>query len=432
MTDHYIPPTTATPPRSDEELVELLETVESAPPYVPPPYPTFGSGIITPPDPRPAPDVPIWGGQRLTPDEIDALSPNDFMAYQQSLAIRSNGGLFGAIGPDSTISPGLADTIGRGSFGGSGGGGISEFDQALLESVGYRPGSPGSPARQVVDQQALAAQQDAIQQTLDATLAHIADQFQTMQGELDRQRQAGLDEIERARSQALESLTGLRSDFATRSDRVDAQILESIARTSGGIREGADDVLRDLEAQGASAAGVQEAIAAGVSQAESQGQIQADLVNRLQEINDAFLGRNLQTTENISQGATSQTEQSFASLLAGLTAQRGQDEFSANEQARQALLQLALNPPQRTIPGSRGTPAGGVLNEADTLLFRLALQQGMSGEQALADILEGRPLFDPLPPQEAPSVDDIVTNTILGNEEILQQVVDAEIARRLE
>lgn len=422
--EHYVPPTTGIPPRTDEELETLIRDVSG------------GGGGRSPNDPRPVfeplppttgPLVPIESpnGGRLTPAEIAQLSPQERVNYTQSLAVRSNGGLFGRIGGE--LSPGLADTFSPEAGRYSGGG--SSFDQALLDAVGYRPGSPGGPARQIVDQGALQAQQSAIQQTLDASLAQIADQFQFLQKELERQRQAGIDEIERARSQALESLTSLRGDFATQSDRVDAQIIDSINRTTGGIRDGADAVLRDLQAQGVSTAGVQEAIQFGVSQAESQGQLQADLVNRIQEINDAFLGRNQQTTENISQGASTDLAGSFAQLLGQAQSRRSADEFSVQEQARQALLQLALSPPKRTVGGGGGRPAGGILDQEQTLLLSLAMRHGQDGETALADILEGRDLFAPREPEDPPTLEDDVAAFIRANPEVRAQLIGAEVAR---
>lgn len=236
---------------------------------------------------------------------------------------------------------------------------VDDVALAELASQFHNPGTSGSAARQVTDTTAVQAQQSAIQQTLDASLAHIADGFERMNADLDRLRSEGLDEIEAAREAVMAELAGVREDFATQSDDVDASIIASIEGTRGAISSDSEGILRDLEAQGASTTGVQEAVTRGQAQAANQGQIQADLVDRLQEINANYLQRNEQTTANIAQGASGDLESNFASALSSVAQDRADKNFQVQEGARQALLQLIMNPPKKTVGGSKGTSSSG-------------------------------------------------------------------------
>lgn len=310
------------------------------------------------------------------------------------------------------------------------------FDVAMAEAAGlyYTPGSAGSPSRSVTDGAALAQQRAAIQQSLDASLKHIADSFVRMQKELDRQRQAGVGEIQKARDAVMAELTQVQGDFRARAADVDAKIAKSVTTTSEQIGRDAEAIMRDLKAQGASTSGAKDTVLAGKAQAANQGQIQGDLVQRLNEINDNYLDRNKQTTSNIQQGATTDLEGSFANLVAGITQDRADKEFEVSESARQALLQLALNPPKRTVGGGGGRPSGGVFSQKDSALHQMLVRGGMHPDQATLAVMSGNSnqaadslLFPKA--AEGRSSDEIIAQYVGQDPATAQAAIDATTAR---
>jgi len=105
---------------------------------------------------------------------------------------------------------------------------------------------------------------------------------------------------------------------------------------------------------------------------------------------------------------------SMASLLSQQQAQRSGTEFEVGENARQAALELALNPPTRSWGGTAGGPLAGMDH-----IRQAGLDYGMSETEIMLRIEAGT-MFDRL---------GVGKQTGNNNAQILSQVkTDEELA----
>lgn len=214
----------------------------------------------------------------------------------------------------------------------------------------------GSAARTVVDQTKLQMMQSAIDNALALGMQQLESQYQLMTDELNRQQELASDEIQRARLAALDSMTKMQDDLRQRGSQAQADIMQSIGRTQGGIAAATQEALSRL---GSTDAVVSEGIRRSLEEegqverglAASQGDIQADLAARLSQISQGALDRQRGLVETTAQGSSGE----LANLVAQITAQRASErssaEFELSEDARQQALDLMLNPPTKKVGG---------------------------------------------------------------------------------
>jgi len=254
---------------------------------------------------------------------------------------------------------------------------MAHFDQY------YKQGTKGGTG---VDTAKLAMQQAAIEDTLAWSMEHIASQFKLMTEEMERQKEQGKQEMDSARLDALDSLTKMSADLESTSNRTNAMMASAAMRTGGDIGAATEGALRrlgstsDVISDGARRA-IEEEGQSEVGLAASEAQIQSDLSARLAQITEGQLGRSRGSAEQIAQGGKTAMSASMAALLAQRQADRSGTEFEVSENARQAALELALNPPTRSWGGT----AGGRFAGMD--LERSMLQELGYGEAEIAALL---------------------------------------------
>lgn len=254
---------------------------------------------------------------------------------------------------------------------------MEHFDQY------YKQGTKGGTG---VDTAKLAMQQAAIEDTLARSMEHIASQFKLMTAEMERQKEQGKKEMDSARLDALDSLTKMSADLESTSARTNAMMASAAMRTGGDIGAATEGALRRLGStdnvisDGARRA-IEEEGQSEVGLAASEAQIQSDLSARLAQITEGQLGRSRGSAEQIAQGGQTAMSASMAALLAQRQADRSGTEFEVSENARQAALELALNPPTRSWGGT----AGGRFAGMD--LERSMLQDLGYGESEIAALL---------------------------------------------
>lgn len=277
------------------------------------------------------------------------------------------------------------------------GGGLGDRFQQIAQEAANAAGwanllsrtGSGSSGYSVVDDSRLQMMQTAIDDTLARGMEQLNTQYQVMADELARQQTMAADEIKRARQQAMASISGLIADVTQRGAEAQTSILESAARTGVGVAAATEQALARL---GSTDAVISEGIRqrlAGEGEAElglamSEADIQSDLGARLTQISQDALGRQQGLVGALAQGSSAELN----NLVAAVTAQRMQEqsaaEFQLNEQARQQALELALNPPTRTVGGS----AKGDLNKYATEL-QVLRAMGIDSQNALMAVVGG-------------------------------------------
>jgi len=291
----------------------------------------------------------------------------------------------------------------------------SAANKSYFDSL-YGSGSSGGTG---IDTASLEMQQAAIEDTLARSMEQIASQFELMTAEMERQKEASALEMDAARVAALESLTAMSADLEQTSTRTQAQMAASALRTGGDIGAATEGALRrlgstsDVISDGARRA-IEEEGQSEVGLAASEAQIQSDLSARLGQITEGQLGRSRGSAEQIAQGGQTAMSASMASLLSQQQAQRSGTEFEVGENARQAALELALNPPTRSWGGTAGGPLAGMDH-----IRQAGLDYGMSETEIMLRIEAGT-MFDRL---------GVGKQTGNNNAQILSQVkTDEELA----
>jgi len=271
----------------------------------------------------------------------------------------------------------------------------SGLDAAANKSYFDSLYSSGSSGGTGIDTASLEMQQAAIEDTLARSMEQIASQFELMTAEMERQKEASALEMDAARVAALESLTAMSADLEETSTRTQAQMAASALRTGGDIGAATEGALRrlgstsDVISAGARRA-IEEEGQSEVGLAASEAQIQSDLSARLGQITEGQLGRSRGSAEQIAQGGQTAMSASMAALLAQQQAQRSGTEFEVGENARQAALELALNPPTRSWGGTAGGPLAGMDH-----IRQAGLDYGMSETEIMLGIESGT-IFDRL------------------------------------
>lgn len=265
-------------------------------------------------------------------------------------------------------------------------------DQQALQDWFDSLYTPATASRTVVDQEALALQTAAINDTLARGLEQLQSQFDLAEAAIDTRLQQADEQIQLARAKALESLTSYQRDIEQRGDAASARIGDNALAAAMRNVAASDEALRRAGSMGGlvSAGGMRDIAAAGEQERvlmAGQSEIQQDLNERLTQIASQQSSRQQGLTEQIAQGARSTAETEAQQLIDDLIAERSRQEFDISEANRQRLLELALNPPTKQVGGSR---ASGILSsQADVQMVAQLMKRGMSRDDALSMVLGG-------------------------------------------
>lgn len=265
-------------------------------------------------------------------------------------------------------------------------------DQRALQDWFDSLYTPATASTTVVDQEALALQTAAINDTLARGLEQLQVQFDLAQEAIDTRLTQADEQIQLARAKALESLTSYQRDIEERGAAASARIGDNALAAAMRNVAASDEALRRAGSMGGlvSAGGMRDIAAAGEQERmlmAGQSEIQQDLNERLTQLASQQSSRQQGLTEQIAQGASSTAEIQAQQLIDDLIAERSRQEFDISESNRQRLLELALNPPTKKVGGSK---ASGILSsQADVQMVAQLMKRGMSRDDALSMVLGG-------------------------------------------
>lgn len=267
----------------------------------------------------------------------------------------------------------------------------------------------GSAARTVVDAAQLEMMQSGISDALARGMEQLETQYTMMSEELTRQQELASDEIQRSRLAALDSMTQLQKDLKQRGSDAQASIMQSAARTGGGIAAATEQALSRLGTSGAN-------VSAGIRRRlEEEGQVERDLASqsadiqsdlgaRLSQISQGALDRQQGLVETTAQGSSAELQNLVAQINAQRASERAATEFELDEGARQRALELMLNPPTMKVGGRAAGPYAG-----QAALINAAYRAGLDPELVelgvvtgnLSDLLWSTTGIDADPPSNA-------------------------------
>lgn len=236
-------------------------------------------------------------------------------------------------------------------------------DQAMWTYLSSMSGR-GSAARTVVDTAQLEMMQSGISDALARGMEQLETQYTMMSEELTRQQELASEQIQRSRLAALDSMTQLQTDLEQRGNEAQASIMQSAARTGGGIAAATEQALSRL---GTSGANISEGIRRRLKEegqverdlASQSADIQSDLGARLTQISQKALDRQQGLVETTAQGSSAELQNLVAQINAQRASERAATEFELDEGARQQALQLMLNPPTMKVGGRAAGPYAG-------------------------------------------------------------------------